>query len=185
MKKPSKGAKPARSAAPKVRLTFLAPTTDTQEERQRRVFDALALKRRANRQKIKLSTTAAARRSGTTLKTMRHYAPSALVERDGRVDVKPTDRIPRRMRLLTDKGEIVVTVSSRDATRIADHHAAVFRCVATGGRDVSGLQPFAGKTLRSGGKVYTFVTDPKTINRLYRAGAISFLDVYASSGGGA
>jgi len=184
MKKPGTGAKAAHSK-PRVALTFLAPTTDTQGERQRRVFDAIALKRRANRQKMRLSTSEAARRSGTTLKTMRRYAPSAIVERDGRVEVKATDRIPRRMKFLTDKGEIVVTVSSRDATRIADHHAAVFRCVATGGRDVSRLQPFVGKTIKTKGQVYTFVTDPKTINRLYRAGAISFLDVYAHSKGGA
>jgi|GEM_PF-1919450 len=184
MKKPGKGAKP-RSAAPQVRLTFLEPVTDTQEERQRRVFDAVALKRRANRQKVKLSMSEATRRSGTTIKTVRRYAPSALVERDGRVEVKATDRIPRRMRFLTPKGEIIVTVSSRDATRISEHHAAVFRCVATGGRDVSGLQPFVYKTLKAKGQVHEFVTDPQTINRLYRAGALTFLDVYASSKGGA
>ena len=45
--------------------------------------------------------------------------------------------------------------------------------------DPSGLAAFKDKTVRSGGKVYAFATDRRTIDRYARAGAVHFVDIYA------
>ncbi|MFZ0366014.1 MAG: hypothetical protein WAL67_17580, partial [Candidatus Cybelea sp.] len=118
-----------------------------------------------------MSTTRAAKLSGTTLRTIRRYAGSALEIRSGRIDVTPRDRLKRRMRMLTAKGETAVTTtSSQTASGISRYNNAVREFYATG--NVGVLRPFAGRAVRSGGKRYEFVTDPNTLNRLGRAGSV-------------
>lgn len=151
---------------------FLDALTSAKEDAYYRVLDALALSRRD-----KLSATKAARVSGTTVKTMRKYAASAVEMRGGRYYVTPSDRLPRRMRMLTPQGEVVVrTTSSRTATRIADYNNAMRTHVLTG--DLTEVKPFENKTVRSGGKVHTFATDRRTIDRYVRAGGVHFVDIY-------
>ncbi len=143
----------------------------------RRVLDFLSLKRR----NPKLTASEAAKSSGTTLRTVRRYAPSLLTVRSGRLDVAPSDRLPRRMRMLTPRGEItILTRGSRTASQIGRYNNALREYLSTG--DVKSLQSFAGKAVRSGGRRYEFVTDPATINRLARPGALHFLDVYDVEG---
>jgi hypothetical protein len=157
---------------PTVSRRFLEALTGVKQEAYYRVLDAIAVARRDN-----IASTAAAKRSGTTLKTMRKYGPGALEERSGRFYVTPSDRLPRRMRMFTSRGEeIVRTTSSRTATRIAEHNNIVREYVLT--RDTGQLKRFEGKTVRSGGKVYTFGTDTRTLDRHIRAGAVHFVDIY-------
>lgn len=161
-------------------ITYFKPVSKLQHERQRRVLDALAVKRKHP----ELSLTAAARRVGTTVKTIRRYVPSVLEERSGRIDVKRTDRIPRTLEFLTPKGPIPVTVgNSRDASRIAKHRNAVRQAIITFGYDTKRLEKFAGKSVRANGQIYPFITDYPTLERLARAGALNTLDLYASPGG--
>lgn len=171
-KKPPK-TNPKPKKPPSISRHFLEALNGAKEDAYRRVLDALSLSRRD-----KLSATKAARASGTTLKTMRRYAANAIEERNGRCYVAPSDRLPRRMRMLTSQGEVAVrTTSSRTATRIADHNNAIRAYVLTG--DPSALKAFDGKTVRSGGQVYQFATDRRTIDRYVRAGSIHFVDIYA------
>jgi hypothetical protein len=169
--------KKPRSPAPRgkpVTITrrFLEALSGAKEDAYYRVLDALALARRD-----KISPTKAAKSSGTTLKTLRKYAPSALEERSGRVYVSSSDRLPRLMRMFTTHGEVTVrTTSSRTASRIAEHNNAVRSYVLT--RDTTELKHFEGKTVRSGGKTYTFGTDTRTLDRHIRAGAVHFVDIY-------
>jgi hypothetical protein len=166
-----------KSQNPK-KTTFLEPNTGLQRDRQRRVLDAISLKRR----NPELSLSAAARRSGTTVKTIRTYAGAALYTRSGRLDVHGTDRIPREMLFLTPQGYVALHVTnSRDASRIAKYHNALRRYLLR--RDPRELQQFTGKTIRVAGTAHPFLTDAATINRLVRAGAVSFLDIYGSPGG--
>jgi hypothetical protein len=168
-----------RSPKPRARAIgiYLDPTTAFQPDRQRRILDAIALKRR----QPNISMTEAARRSGTTLKTIRRWAGTALETRDGRLTVRATDRIARDLRFLTEKGQIVVRVTnSRDATRVARYNNAVRRFLLHG--DVGELRRFHGKTLRVRGAQHAFVTDPRILNRLARAGEVHFLDIYATPG---
>jgi hypothetical protein len=173
-RKPKKSPSSVSRGGPlKITRRFLDALTGAKEDAYYRVLDALALARRE-----KISPTKAARKSGTTLRTMRKYAPSALEERSGRVYITPSDRLPRRMRMLTPSGEVVVrTTSSRTATLIAEYNNALRTYVLT--RDTSELQRFATKSVRSGGERYTFATDARTLDRYIRAGAVHFVDIYA------
>jgi hypothetical protein len=165
----------AKRSAAKGAVRYLEPHTNKQYETQRRVLDALSDKRR----NPKLGLTAAAKRMGTTVPTIRRYAAPALEIRGGRIDVKAVDRIPRRLRLLTPTGEVSVLVrNSRDASRISKHNIAVKEALYSFGADTEALERFAGKTLRAGGKTYTFASDYRTINRQLRAGAVHFQDIY-------
>jgi ribosomal protein L32E len=156
-------------------LRYLEPRTHNQYDTQRRVLDALSEKRR----NPKLSLSAAAKHMGTTVKTIRSYAGPALEMRSGRIDVKAVDRIARTLQILTPSGLETVTVrNSRDATRISRHHHAARHALLTFGTDTRALEGFAGKTLRAGGKTYTFVTDYATLVRIARAGEVYFLDIY-------
>lgn len=162
---------------PKRHKKFLDPLSNVKEDAYRRVLDAIALKRR----KPAMSLTRAAKSTGTTVRTIRRHAPSVIEIRSGRLDVKATDRLRRLMRMLTPKGEVQIeTTNSRAASRISKHGNAVRRLVIAG--DPKYLKPFVGKSVRSGGRVYEFVTDQTTLKRLERAGELHFLDVYASKG---
>jgi hypothetical protein len=153
---------------------FLEALTGAREDAYRRVLDAIGLKRRDP----KRSLTKAAKSSGTTLKTIRKYAQGSIQIRSGRFDVTASDQLPRRMRMLTAQGEVIVrTTSSRTASRIGDYNNALRKYVVSG--DPSGLKPFEGKSVRSGGKAYVFATDRRTIDRFVRAGAVHFVDIYA------
>jgi len=164
----------ARTAA---KVIFVEPTTTVQRERQRRVLDAIALKRRSPG----ISLTEAAKRSGTTLRTIRRWAAAALETRRGRVGVRATDRIARDLLFLTDKGQVTVRVTnSRDASRVARYNNAVRRFLSH--FDEEQLRAFDGKTLRVHGTEYRFVTDPRVLLRLARAGEVHFLDIYAPVG---
>lgn len=169
----------AKQRLRKSETTFLKAVTSHQYDKQRRVLDAIALKRR----RPELSMTQAARQAGTTVKTVKKFAGSALQTRSGRLDAKATDRIARELNFFSDKGHLSVRVTnSRDATRVARHSNAVRKYVLYG--DDSDLKRFDGKTLRASGKTYAFATDKAAINRLARAGAVSFMDIYSSVGGG-
>jgi hypothetical protein len=168
--------KTATGAAAVKRVAYLEPTTAIQEERQRRVLDAIGVKRKYP----SLSLSAAAKRVGTTVKTIRRYAPSVVEIRSGRLDVKPTDRIPRRMKLLTANGlDTVLVRNSRDATRISNFDNAIRQARRTFGVETAKLERFTNKSLRAGGKTYEFLTDYRTIEQLARAGEVHFLDIYA------
>jgi hypothetical protein len=174
MKKKARS-RPGRGIA--AALRYLEPHTNKQYDTQRRVFDAFSLKRR----NPKLSATQAAHQAGTTLRTMRRYGGPALEVRSGRIGVKPTDRIPRRLRILIPSGPEAVTVcNSRDASRVSRHHQAVRQALLSFGTDTDALDRFAGKTLKAGGKTYEFVSDYATLVRFARAGVINFLDIYQS-----
>ncbi|HEY5256823.1 MAG TPA: hypothetical protein VIJ12_00430 [Candidatus Baltobacteraceae bacterium] len=130
------------------------------------------------RRRPELTLSKAVKQSGTTLKTVRRYAVSVLETHSGRLDVVGTDRLQRSLRMITARGEVtIVTTSFRTASRIARYNNAVRKFLVSG--DPGALKPFAGKSVRSSGQTYEFVTDPKTLNRLARAGAVHFLDIYA------
>jgi hypothetical protein len=157
--------------------TFLEPTTAATEEAYRRVLDAISLKRR----NPTLSLSRAAKASGTTLKTIRHHAAEALVQRLGRTEVKPTDHLRRKMEMLTRKGDVDVTTTDSDtASMIASYWNAIRSYRRTG--NVEPLETFVGRSINVEEGSVEFVTDMGTLNRLIRAGAMYLHDIYASTG---
>ena len=164
-----------RPATSSTKIVHLKALSGARGDAYRRVLDTVGVKRR----NPAISLSKAAKQSGTTLRTVRKYAGSVIEIRSGRLDVGSSDRLPRRMRMLTDRGEVAVLVrSSKTASRISHYNNAVKKFYISGG-DTSALRPFEGKGVRSGGQRYDFVTDPPTLNRLGRAGAVHFLDIYA------
>lgn len=152
---------------------YLKALSNVKENAYRRVLDAIGLKRR----NPSLSVSRAAKASGTTIKTMRKYAASVFENRGRALDVTPSDQLVRRMRMLTPKGEVkVVVTDSRTATEISDHYNALKKRH----QNPELLKPFEDKVVVSDGRVYKFATDPETINRLFRAGAVHVLGVYAT-----
>lgn len=162
-------------ARPRTAPNEIPALVESQLARER-ALDALSRMRREGR-----SLTRAAREAETTPRTVRKYVGRALTERRGHPVAKPFDRLVRRMRFLTPRGNIDLTVrNSRTASRIAEHRAAVNHYLTTG--DASWLRPFRGKSVRAEKVGRPFLTDPKTLSRLADAGEVAFEDLYALVG---
>jgi hypothetical protein len=126
----------------------------------------------------KLSLREAARRADTTPRTVLRYVGSAVEKRGDRYAAKPSDRLPRWVRAHTAQGvETVVVRSSKTASLIAEHVAAVDRYLKTGQADR--LRKFRSKSFRAGKVGYPFLTDRNTLDRLGEAGEVAFEDLYA------
>ncbi len=128
-----------------------------------------------------LSLTRAARRAGTTLKTVLKYVGSALIRgSNGRYSATPSDRLTRHLFFLTKSGNVDVAVQgSRQASRVGRYMAAVHLYLSTG--DARALAEFEGKKIRSRSQTYVFLTDTRVLDRLARAGEVSFERLYAGS----
>ncbi len=125
-----------------------------------------------------LSLTRAARESQTTLQTVRKYVGSALTRSPGgRYVPKASDRLARRIWLLTPRGKVEISVrGSNAASRVARYMAAVDQYLKKGETD--GLLEFEDKSIRAGKVSYPFVTDPRLLDRLAQAGEVSFDRLY-------
>jgi hypothetical protein len=136
-----------------------------------RVLDAVAIGRREG-----LPARVAARRAGTTVRSMQRYGGDT-VHRSGRgLVVADADRLFRRMRVQTTEGQQVVDVrGSRAASRIAAHHAAVDAYLKGGGE--ARLRRF--RDVRVGG--YRLETDPDALEAAADREEVSFEDLYAKA----
>lgn len=156
------------------------PRTEREAHARDRALAAVARMRRDN-----LSLRAAAKTEGTDPATVRRYAGSALKQarRGARFRVTAYDRIARTLNLLTPQGTRAVTVrDSRTASRIAEYMNAIRTYVNTG--DPSVLARFRGKSFRAGGVIHSFVTDPRTLDKLADAGVLAIEGLYRASNGG-
>jgi hypothetical protein len=110
--------------------------------------------------------------------TVLRYAGSAF-ERDerGRWKAKPSDRLYRQMRFLTERGLVTVEpANSKEASKLAAYWHAVDRYLKTG--DDRLLRKFERMRLRT--RVHPFLTNRAQLERLGYAGEISFEDLYQS-----
>lgn len=157
----------------------LKATAQVEGGARRRVLDVLALARR----QPSLSLSRAAKLSGTTTKTVRRYASEALEKRKGRIRVKPTDQLKRRMQMLTSQGGLttLTTLDSDTASIIGAYWNAVRTYIISG--DFGPLEPFVLRSIHVEEGDFEFLTHRPTLNRLARAGELHFQDLYASTGG--
>ena len=140
-----------------------------------RALHAVAVMRREGR-----SLRAAASRAGVAPRTVLAKARQALRKREGRYSAVPLDELRRPMRVLTERGLVVLDVqSSRTASRLAKYWNAVDTYLRTGDRRA--LAPYAGRSLTAEGHRMSFVTDPRLLDRLANAGEVTFEDLYESS----
>lgn len=137
-----------------------------------------ALETLAHMRSSGLSLREAARRSETTPRTVLRYTGPVVEKRGERYVAKPSDRLPRWVRVHTAQGvETVVVRSSKTASLLAEHAAAVDRYLKTGLADR--LRKFRGKSFRAGKVGYPLLTDRNTLERLAEAGEVAFEDLYA------
>lgn len=143
----------------------LRPTT---QEARFRALEAVSRMRTEH-----LSLTAAARAAGTTRATVRRYAGPALTQQGRRTIATTTDRIYRRMVVLTPDGRRDVDVrSSAQASRVGAHWNAVDAYLRTG--HTAGLRKFT--TMRIGG--LALATNPEQIEAYARRGELAIDDIY-------
>jgi hypothetical protein len=111
--------------------------------------------------------------------TALRYAGSALTrDARGHYHAKASDHLYRRMKFLDERGLVAVEpANSRGATKLAEYWGAIDHYLRTG--DTSLLRRFDRMRLRLRDKsVRRFLTDPNTLDRLARAGEVSFEDLY-------
>jgi hypothetical protein len=142
-------------------------------------FETLALMRTK-----RLSLAKAAKEAGedgvSVRSVLRHVGPALVKGSNGRYAAKPSDRLVRSLRFLTEEGQIVLDVrGSRKASQIGEYFTAVENYLAKG--EDEALRKFEGKSIRIGKTVYPFITDKGTLERLGYAGQVQFEDLYAMS----
>lgn len=144
-----------------------------EREQYRRALDVLSRMRHGE------SLYGASRRVHTTPDSVQRYVGSALLrDARGRYFAKPDDRLYRRMKWLDARGITwVEPANSREASKLADYWAAIAHYVLTG--DGRSLRRFRPMRLRTRAKLsLPFLTDLDAIDRLARAGELSFEDLY-------
>ena len=143
------------------------------EAKIERVVEVLRLMRAEGR-----SLSRAVREARTSLRTVRRYAGDVVHRERGRYVAAPTDRLPRLVKFPTIHGAIALPLrNARQASRLAHYWNAVRTYLRSG--DPRALRPFRGKALRVDKIAYPFITDPRTLERLYQAGEVVFEDIYA------
>ncbi len=120
------------------------------------------------------SLTAAARKAGTTVPTIkRHFGRYLSRSSNGRLVPSRADRTAVDMRVVTTTGVRVVTTRGSGARSLVGRHFnAVTDFLRTG--DTSLLDPFRAKQV--GGQ--TLETDPDVIVEWWRQQQMDFLDIY-------
>ena len=167
-------AKTRRRKRTRERARTKRPTLEREDARLR-ALHAVAVMRREGR-----SLRAAAKRARVAPRTVLRTARQALRKRDGMYTAVPLDELRRPMRVLTERGLVVLDVrSSRTASRLAKYWNAVDTYLITGDRRP--LAPYAGRSLTAEGHRMSFVTDPRLLDRLAHAGEVTFEDLYESS----
>ena len=143
-----------------------------ERETRHRAFDAIHEMRRSD-----VSLKEAARRAGTTPRSVHRYAGDLLVQEGSRYGALRSDRSYQRMAVLSTNGLADVdTRGSGVRSLIARHWNAVGRFAATG--DVTVLEAFRGKCV--GG--VELASDVAAVEEYLRRGEIDIDDIYLSRG---
>ena len=145
------------------------------EDARLRALYAVALMRREGR-----SLRAAAKQAKVSPRTLVKKARQALRKRRGVYVAIPLDELRRPMRVLTERGLVVLDVrSSRTATKLATYWNAVDAYLRSGDRRP--LAPYEGRSFLADGNRTPFITDPRVLDRLADVGQVTFEDLYESS----
>jgi hypothetical protein len=155
-------------------------------------------KRKSNRQKEKraqarqralraltdmrhgFSLSQAAHNNGITIRTMKRYVGSELVQGrpGGRIRATKSDRLPRYMLLPGADGPVEITTrGSKDASKAARYKAAVNRFLAG---DTKALAPWRGKKIAG----LELITDKDVLKNLAHKDLLPY-SLYRSFSGGA
>ena len=116
-------------------------------------------------------------------KTFRKYAKSAVTQQcpGGVCSIEKSDRLVSPPMLFpTEKGAVTITVKGSKARSIIGSYWADVEAVLHGA-DPKRLDKYFGRAiLTSDKKTHFFVTDVKTLKRLYKDGDLQFKEIYTS-----
>lgn len=142
-----------------------------EQEARARAVEAVSLARGG------LSLSAAAREAGTTVRAVRRWAAPAVKRLpNGRYRVTRSDRLYRRLRVISSEGPVWVDSWSSREAQLASAHANAVR--AYGVRtDADSLAPFRGRTV--GG--VELETDVLALGALASAGELDAFDLYSEA----
>jgi hypothetical protein len=126
------------------------------------------------------SLRAAAAQARVSPRTVLKAGRQALRKRGGVYQAIPLDELRRPMRVLTERGLVVLNIrSSRTATTLAMYWNAVDAYLRNGDRRP--LVPYVGRSFRAGGFRMPFITDTRLLDRLAHAGQVTFEDLYEAT----
>jgi len=166
--------KPTPVAPARTRAAYLQ-LSDRDRDIHERAIEGLHLVRHEG-----LSVTAAAKRTGMTPATFAKRTGAIYADARGRLRARRSDRLYTQMRFLAPDGPFLIGVSSsRQRSQVGAYWSAVERFRETGKTDR--LRPLRGVTIRADGRSYRFVTEPKTLKRIARAGRLGFLELYSTA----
>ncbi len=141
--------------------------------RRQKAFKALSLMRTQN-----MSRTRAARAAEISPSALQRIAGKAIVKDGSRYRASKSDRLLRVMVLPTPGGRLEIAVrSARAAKLISEYDNAVRRYVYTG--NAADVARFKDRFVTTAGAKIEFLTDLRQIDKLARAGALSFESIYA------
>lgn len=125
------------------------------------------------------SLAAACRAHGLKPETFKRQVGRAIRRKTpgGRFYPASTDSLRREMLVQTEAGREPIVVRGLKQARLISAHA---NAIAQFNRDgkIEGLRPFEGKTIRSGGRVVTLLTNPTRIRELAEADALKLDSLY-------
>lgn len=171
MKKRGKKRRPSASDVRSLEEYYRLPFSE--QLRREKSFRALSLMRGKG-----LSRTQAAREVGISPSSMQQIVGKALTKQGGRYKAKNSDRYLRFYVLPVPGGKTEVsTRSTRVGRLISGYDNALRRYTHTG--DYSGVAEFENVSFWANGRRYEFLTDRRQLDKLQRAGALSFESIYA------
>jgi hypothetical protein len=127
------------------------------------------------------SLSQAARNNGITIRTMKRYVGSELLQGrpGGRIRATKSDRLPRYMLLPGADGPVEITArGSKDASEVARYKAAVNRFLAG---DPNALAPWRGKKIAG----VELITDREILKSLAHKDLLPYGPYRSFSGGAA
>ena len=169
----------ARKPAPPIKSAAAwAKATMAHQKAHERMLEVV----QAKRQHRDRSLSSLAKEFGTTLRTVKQRGGD-VVTRDarGRYGVTDSDRLLRRMHVLTEKGRVTVNVlGSRKAAEHARYLSAIGRALKS--RVDTPLRKFRGKYIRDQKVSYPYITDLRVLDGLDAVGELNIDHIYARTG---
>lgn len=172
----------ALQRAPKLVRTpqVLAALSPSERAARGRALDALSNMRRNPH----LSLSTAAHDAHTTPAAVRKHTGAVIPDERGKLRTSTTDRLIRRLHLITADGPggpgvlLVDVKDSRTATLLARHANAVRAYVEHG--DSFDLREFRGRSVTLQGKQFRLLTDTAALDELAALGELQFETLYVS-----
>jgi hypothetical protein len=115
--------------------------------------------------------------SRVTERAVLQYGRTALRKRRGRWTARKSDRLIRRLRFLTERGQVIVDVKDSGVSAEIARYWSALDAYSKG--DLTALRRFRGRSFTAvGGKKYRYITSPKKLDALMEFGETQVDGIY-------